>query len=259
MFFRMGYPRPGNLLTYAYHASMFTKDTSFCAVLLASVMIAVLGCTSHDQRPGKKVNPDLVFLDYRIWGDEERNIVTVTLQFRQGNRDGDAISLVHPANVVLDDEPLKPDSSKMNGVYYEINKAVREFEGDHEIVYTNSQGEQFRESFYFSIMQLKTHIQSPVRRKDLVFNLAGLDSSDFIHVIMTDTSFYGRGIDRVDTVKAGQLVISQADLENIRNGPVFLEFYREENWPLKETTAAGGRMSISYSLKRAFDLVDPSQ
>ena len=139
---------------------------------------------------------------------------------------------------MLDDEPLKPDSSKMNGVYYEINKTVREFEGDHVIVYTNAQGKEFREPFYFSIMELKTNIQSPVRRKDLVFELAGLDSNDFVHVVMTDTSFYSRGIDRVDTVRAGRVMISQSDLDNIRNGPVFLEFYREENWPLKETTAA---------------------
>ncbi len=238
---------------------MLTKHNSFCVVLLASVVIGVLGCTGQDQRPGRAIDPDLVFFDYRIWGDEERNLITVTLQFREGNREGDAISLVHPANVVLDDEPLKPDSSKMNGVYYEINKTVREFEGDHVIVYTNAQGKEFRESFYFSIMELKTNIQSPVRRKDLVFELAGLDSSDLVHVIMTDTSFYSRGIDRVDTVSSGLVMISQADLDNIRNGPVFLEFYREENWPLKETTAAGGRLSISYSLKRAFHLADPAQ
>ena len=238
---------------------MLTKHSSFGIVLLASVVIGMLGCTGQDQRPGRTTDPDLVFFDYRIWGDEERNLVTVTLQFREGNREGDAISLVHPANVVLDDEPLKPDSSKMNGVYYEINKTVREFEGDHVIVYTNAQGKEFREPFYFSIMELKTNIPSPVRRKDLVFELTGLDSNDFVHVVMTDTSFYSRGIDRVDTVRAGRVMISQSDLDNIRNGPVFLEFYREENWPLKETTAAGGRMSISYSLKRAFDLADPAQ
>lgn len=222
----------------------------FIVIILAQVV----GCTSEDGRPGKGEDPGIFYFDYRVWGDEERNIVTVTLQYRKGDAEGDPVSLVPPARVELDGNELLPDSSVMNGVYYEISTTVPDFEGDHRIVYTDKDGKTYTEEFNFTPMMFRTELPATLSRKDLVLELGGIDTSEFIHVIMTDTSFYGRGIDRVDTVRDGRVVIGSDELGNLKDGPVFLEFYREENWPLKETTGSGGRLNISYNLKRSFEL-----
>jgi hypothetical protein len=74
--------------------------------------------------------------------------------------------------------------------------------------------------------------------------------------LLTDTAFYSRGIDRIDTVRNDSIIITPRDLENLKNGPVYLEIYKDDEWPLKETTKGGGRISLSYGLKRVFELKD---
>ena len=56
---------------------------------------------------------------------------------------------------------------------------------------------------------------------------------------MTDTSYANNGINRVDAVVNGRLVITKADLESLANGPVQLEFIREYERPVKNGTEEG--------------------
>jgi len=42
----------------------------------------------------------------------------------------------------------------------------------------------------------------------------------------------------------------------VRKGPVVLELYLEQERPLKQHTTAGGKISITYGLKKEFDLTD---
>lgn len=225
----------------------------FFTVAIWFMALFVIGCTDAD-RDGTEADPDKIYLDYRITGDEERDFVTVTLQFRDQGPVGDAVRLPAGGTVSLDDAPLSADSSKMNGVFYETSVPVGEFEGRHTILYRRPDGKKFSEEFDFRVMKLKTDIPAEIPRQDLQLQFSGMDSSDFIHLIMTDTSFYGNGIDRIDTVRDGTLTITARDLGSLHDGPVFFEVYREESWPLKETPSGLGRLAITYGLKRAFVL-----
>ncbi|HEY5970090.1 MAG TPA: hypothetical protein VIU35_19045, partial [Chitinophagaceae bacterium] len=91
---------------------------------------------------------------------------------------------------------------------------------------------------------------------DLVFNFKGLDPVDYLGVILTDTSFTSNDINDVDTVRNGRLVIKADRLSALINGPIHLQFYREQTLPLKKATKESGKFMITYGLKRDFELKD---
>ena len=219
-----------------------------------SLVIFLTGCTSNEVRTNKRSNPDAIYFDYNIWGDEESGMVTVKLQFREGGPGGVSVVLDGTAKVEFDGEELRADSSRMNGAWYEISKTVKDFGTRHRVVYTDNNEKQYKEEFNFNVFYLSTKLPKQLKRDDLVFELAGLEPEDYIQVLLTDTSFYGRGIDRLDTVRNGRIIVTRKDLDNLKNGPVSLEFYLEEEKALLQTTRHGGRLSTSYGLKRVFEL-----
>jgi hypothetical protein len=74
-----------------------------------------------------------IYYDYQVWGEEGRNEVTIRLQYRRGDEEGDAVALEEPGQVMLDGEPLTADSTKFTGTYYELTKPATEFKGNHTI------------------------------------------------------------------------------------------------------------------------------
>ena len=173
-----------------------------------------------------------------------------------GDLDGNTVLWQHPASVEFDGEILTADSSKMNGFYYEARIPLQNFPGKHIVLLTDHREKKYTEEFDFSTFSLKTEPPAVINRQELVLGLNGLDSADIVRVLLNDTSFYGRGIDRIDTVKNDSIIITPRDLENLKNGPVFLEVFKESGRPLKQPGKAGGRLSLSYSIKRAFELKD---
>ena len=91
---------------------------------------------------------------------------------------------------------------------------------------------------------------------ELVFEFNGLENEDFVRVVLTDTSFENDGINRLDTVLNNQIIISKAELNNLTNGPIQLEFIREYERPILKRKEESGRLAITYKLKREFILAD---
>ena len=224
-------------------------------VFACCVMILSVACVSNYRENHEEINPGTIYFDYNVVGDEENNIITVKLQYRIGGPNGWTWLIPNHGKVEFDGQLIEADSSKRNGIWYEVIKPHDEFEGQHMIVFTNS-GKTYKEVFDFDVMSLKTKVPAVIKRGDLVFELEGLNSGDHIRVLLTDTAFYSRGVDRVDTVEDGRISISRSDLDNVTDGPVTIEFYRESQKELKETTIKGGRLSISYGLRRVFELRD---
>jgi hypothetical protein len=84
-----------------------------------------------------------------------------------------------------------------------------------------------------------------------------MDGPDYIRVLMTDTSFTGEGINRLDTVyKDGLINIRKDEMDDLVNGPVQLELIREVDREVRNGTNEGGRIVITYSLRREFFLRD---
>jgi hypothetical protein len=76
-------------------------------------------------------------------------------------------------------------------------------------------------------------------------------------MLLIDTSFYSRGIDKVDTVRSDSISLTPRDFENLRNGPVYLEILHEQEIPIGDSARKiTGRLAISYTLKRNFLLRD---
>ena len=223
--------------------------------LFCGLLIFLMACSDDDEsgHPIERNNADFYF-DYTIVGNEENNEVTIKLQYRSGGR---TWLIPQPGKVELDAEVMVADSSRRNGYWYEANKPLDEFEGQHQIVLTN-RGKRYTEVFDFKMMSLKTEIPRVVYRDDLVFEFNGLSDGDPIRVLLTDTGFYSRGIDRIDTVLEGKIMISLYDLDNVNDGPVTIEFYRDTERELTEPTERGGRLAMIFGLRREFELKDSS-
>lgn len=229
--------------------------TTFAISTLTSIFL-LFSCTSDEIRNIKDVDPDAVYFDYKIWAEETREDVTVNLQYRMGGKNGTALVLDAPSKVLFDGEQLQADSAKVTGHYYEIQRPFASFAGKHTISFTDLNKKEYNEEFEFTPFTLEPNVPATVNRGDVVFTFKGLDSLDQLHVILTDTSFTSADINDIDTVRNGRLVISANRLSALINGPINLQFYKEVEKPVKSSTKEGGKLFISYGLKREFELKD---
>jgi len=221
-----------------------------------ALFLILMSCTSNEIGNIKDVNPDAVFFDYDIRAEEGNEDVTVNLQYRMGGKNGTTLVLDEPSKIMLDGEQLKVDSAKVTGAYYEAQKPFVSFAGKHTISFTDLNKKEYNEEFEFTPFTLDTNIPSTLNRGDLVFNFKGLDPVDYLSVILTDTSYTSDDINDIDTVRNGQLVIKADRLSALVNGPIHLQFFREQALPLKKPTKEGGKFMITYGLKRDFELKD---
>lgn len=214
------------------------------------------GCTSNEIGSSKDVNPDAVFFDYEIWSEEGRENVTVNLQYRMGGPNGTTLILDKPSKVLLDGEELTVDSANLSGAYYEAQKPLTAFAGKHTITFIDLNKKEYKEEFVFTPFIIDPDVPAVLTRGDLVFDLKGLNPVDYIRVVITDTSFESHDINDVDTVKNGRLVLLAERLSVLKSGPVNLQFYKELEKPVKNGTKEGGKLSVTYGLKREFELVE---
>jgi hypothetical protein len=227
----------------------------FISTLTFISLFFLFSCTSNEISNSKDVNPDAVFFDYKVWADESREDVTVNLQYRMGGKNGTTLVLDEPSKVLFDGEQLQPDSAKVTGAYYEIQRPFSSFAGTHTITFTDLNKKEYNEEFEFVPFTVDS-ISSVMHRGDLVFTFKGLDPVDYLNVILTDTSFESADINDMDSIKDGKLIISKNRLSALVNGPINLQFYKEIVKPLKNSTKEGGKLFISYGLKREFELKD---
>ena len=223
-------------------------------ILISALML--FSCTSNEIGNSKDVNPDAVFFDYEIWAEEGKEDVTVNLQYRMGGKNGTTLVLDEPSKVTLDGEQLKVDSAKVTGAYYEVQRPFASFTGKHAINFTDLNNKEYNEEFDFTPFTLEPNVPAILNRGDLVFNFKGLEPVDYLNVILTDTSFTSADINDVDTVRNGMLIIKAHRLSALINGPIHLQFFREQVLPLKKSTKEGGKFMITYGLRREFELKD---
>lgn len=221
-------------------------------------LLILIGCKSPDKRIGP-ADAEHLYLDYKITGEEGYDKLTILARFLYGGRNGESIFLESPYKIELDGEVLPVDSSVMAGPFYELNKTIAEFTGKHSFVFTGPGGEKQKEEFEFSPMSLLEEIPDTLQRGELIFELKGLEKEDFVRVLMTDTSVFNDGIDKLDTVYNGRLTIRAEDLENIGSGPVNLELIRERDQLIKKGDRIRGRLHFSYMIRRSFFLKDRSE
>lgn len=219
-------------------------------------LVFIAGCKGNDKKVegSRDVSPGSIYFDYKISADEESDSITVLLHYRYGRKTGPSLLLEDPEQVSFDGQPLTADSSPIGGAFYEARAAAAGFEGPHRIVFTDRNGRQHEEIFEFRPLTLTQPLPDSIERSDLVLELAGFEKGNLLHVLLTDTSRYSDGISREDTAGTGPVVITRDELDALAAGPVFLELLREQQVPVKNGTARGGTLTISYALRREFIL-----
>jgi hypothetical protein len=222
------------------------------------IFIAVTGIllTSCFNNRDKEFEPGTIYFDYMVTGDEETNRVVAKLQYRAGGRNGDPMRLDPPASAVMDGEPIPPDSTEFNGVYYEVISETEGFAGSHSIEFVDADARKYPTRFDFPVFSIKNELPEIIDRNNFVLDLSGLDSSDEVRIILTDTSFYGKGVEKVISVGNGRIVITPGELLDLHNGPVHLQVIREEEKLLFPGPAKKGRLYLYYALQREFMLQD---
>lgn len=218
------------------------------------IIFTFMACKSKDKAVNTNNDPQSIFFDFQVTGSEEEDSVTVLLHFRNSDIEGEAFRLDKPSEVRLDGESLDYNSSKMTGHYYEKRKSVGSFTGDHKIIFTDVKGNTYQENFSFRPFYLVKPPNEIHFGDSLALQFDGLEKEDYLLVLMTDTSFPGKGLNRVDTIRNGKLIISPNELQQLTPGPVQIIFTREFERPLGNGTKSGGRLAITYRLSREFIL-----
>ena len=221
------------------------------------LLLAVFGCNNADEAAdgAKKGEPSAIFADYRISGAEGKEAVTCLLQFYEGGPRGASLLLDAPAGVQIDGEKVVPDSALRTGAYYELQKPVQAFADKHRFILTDEYGQQYSEEVTFEPLVLKTEPGKTIKAGEkLVLQVGGLLPGEKLRVVLTDINFDTEDINRLQTPADGQVILTAEDLQQLAPGPLTLMLFKEMERPLKDRTAAGGRLSIIYSLTRELEL-----
>ena len=214
-------------------------------------------CNHPDQVAGRSKAGGGVYADYRVWSEEGKEDATCLLQFRSGGPNGPAFALEAPLKIELDGEVVPPDSARLSGVFYEITKPVYEFTGKHSLVFTDAQGKQHREEFEFIPFSLEAGFPQKVKRKPFTIRLGNFPKARTpVHLMLVDTAFETNDINEITVVSNGKLTISEPMLRQLKTGPIFFELVKEEERSLKKGPGGGGRIVVSYGVKREFELVN---
>jgi hypothetical protein len=220
------------------------------------LLITAISCKEADDNNAKDGVSNLYF-DCVITADESDPEVTCKIQYKTGGYGGTAVSIQKPGRVELDGEELAPDSSRFSGVYYESRKALAGFSGRHVIQLVTGDNKPYREEFEFRPFKLEEDLPTVINREGLNLKLVDLPAGTrSLRVVMTDTSFGTSWINKKVKLVDGSLPITSAMLARLKNGPVGLEIYYEEEIKAKQAAPKGGRIAITYSLKRELELTD---
>lgn len=200
-------------------------------------------------------DPEDIWFDYQVWGEEGGDSVTVKLQYRYGEN-GETVLLNKKTICEFDGKPVQPGNSAVTGPYYELRFPIASFGGTHTIRFVHTNGREYKERFSYEPISLATELPPSIKRGTLVFDLQGINKGGFVRLLMTDTVFGSNGIEKFERIRDGKMIVTAEELSELASGPVHLELIRENERQVDEQTREGGRISVWYALKRDFILED---
>jgi len=220
--------------------------------LWAPVFALCSACNDADQQGEPISGSNVVYLNYRITGEEGKDSVTCFFEFREGSAAGKTI-LWTGEGPKLDGKTVKADSARFTGVFYEVRKPVAGFNGTHVVSFTDADGTERKQTFKFFSFGLKKEIP-PERPKEpftIHIDLPGKEST--VNLMMIDTSFASNDVNETVRVKDGQLLVTAGMLANLSSGPIFMDLFKQDDMIVSET-GLRGKIIVSYGLRREFQL-----
>ena len=225
--------------------------------MTALVVICFYSCEEKEKTAVETNLPlSSIYLDYQVWGEEGKEYVTVLIRFFENSNFKKPIALPAPGFVEMDGQVLTADSSAMAGYFYEIQYHVDDFNGLHKIIVADARGNQASEEFEFSSFSLLEEPGIIRKREDLRLPIQGLKEGELVRVIMIDTVFSTRDINRLDTLKNNEILIERLALRDVSSGPVSLLLFKEEEEQVYASELYGGKKMVTFGLKRELELVD---
>ena len=225
-------------------------------LFLAMIAATMAGCDEVEPRAASVLTRDHLFFDFSIAAAEDKDDVTVRLEFRHSSK-GKGLLLTDSAKVELDGEVLIPDSSKYSGVFYEASKSRSDFVGKHTIKFTGSDGKTLQEEFWFLPIRLEEELPAKISRKSFSIQVHNPDTAlKVFQLVLVDTSFKSEDVNDDVQVNGGRIDITQDMFQRVVNGPVIFELHSEKIRPLSQKPPRGGRLAIFYSMNREFELTE---
>jgi hypothetical protein len=228
------------------------------SVFLFFVSAAIVaGCNDLDKIKNKTdvIDFDQLYFDYTVTAEENNEYVTCVFQYKYGGEEGKAVN-IKPAKMELDGQLIETDSAKLSGFFYEVQKPVDSFAGEHTII-LETPGKIYKNKFEFFPFRLENNLPGKVHRKPFSIHLKDFPATErSVRLLLLDTAFESSGFNDLVAVVNGNVTIDNEILSSVKNGPIILEMFLEQEIPLKQKTLAGGKISITYGLKKEFELVD---
>ncbi|MCX8020141.1 MAG: hypothetical protein N2747_06565 [Chitinophagaceae bacterium] len=223
-------------------------NNSFFGILFLIILSA--SCRWKNKKD-VSVQPEQIYLDYKVWSEEGSDSVSVLVRFKKFVAHGAAISIEDLGEIKLDGMLLKADSTPMSGIFYAANYPLAPFIGDHSFELIISEKKSLAETFRFRTFRVGQDFSDTIQNnKDVEIRLPGLNDGDRVRILLTDTSFTGTGINRIDTVKNGRISISQVELSELAPGPINMELILEQEKVIENAIIAGGFLGVYYTIRK---------
>ena len=141
-------------------------------ICLTAFVFLLAACMDHAEKgPVSVRDREGLYTDVQVWGEENRDAVTVRIQFLDGGQEGIGISSPGAGKVLLDGEVLPADSTRFSGVFYELSKPVSAFEGEHVLVFLDQQSNEYRLNFRFKPLELEEELPEKLKKEPFTIRL----------------------------------------------------------------------------------------
>lgn len=220
------------------------------------LLLLLLTACADEKGESRASKPSYIYAHYQFTADESKGQVAGLLQFFEDGPRGEPLLLQTPAGIQVDGKVLTADSALRTGPFYEMVQPLQNFAGAHTITLTDEHGQTYKEEFAFEPLVLQTEIGQTIKRGNLELAVSGVQRGEKVRVLLVDIDFNTDDINRLQVLEDGKLVLTAEDLQQVATGPVTLMLYKEIERPLENSTATGGKFSLTYGLSREFELVE---
>jgi hypothetical protein len=220
---------------------------------LLLVVLSGVSCSNEDKVDRKGTVPG-IYAHYDISAEDGNTMAICLVRYYTDRSRKTTLEPGELRNVELDGEDIHMDSTRFSGVFYETQIPVSDFEGQHTIAFTGKNNYRYEEKFSFVPMVLHTDLSEPVSKTNLVLELEGILPGEKVRLVMIDTAFDSQGVNQVETVKNGKLIVGDKLLSTLKSGPIILEISKESETPL--TSGLDGVLTATYTIRRSFLLKD---
>jgi hypothetical protein len=210
------------------------------------------GCASNEIGNSKDVNPQTIFVDYSVLGEENDDSVTCLAQFRFAGENGTTLVLNEPSNIMIDETAVAVDSNDAMGAFYEKKFKTVSFGGLHSWKYIDGETSNYSTAFVFTPFSLKKQLPLVQGRKDsLLIELTGLQDGTVITTELSDTSSKTENVIVKNKIGNGKITIPASAWQNLSTGPVSVRLSNtiDTSLSINERPAEGGHILVNYFLR----------